>query len=381
VPAAAFFGKLHFYRLIEDSAIVSKPIIADKPLVWVLSGFKAGDTTQMLALADELGWEYEVKQFVYRRTELLTNRLLGPTLAGIDLIKSSKMESPWPDLVITAGRRNEPVARWIKKQSPGTRLVNLGRPWSAVHCFDLVITTPQYFVPSAENVLQIALPLHPVTEEKLSKWRQQWYSKFTDMPEPRWAVMLGGSSGPFVFNPEKAARLASWLNQSIQQTGGSVLVTNSPRTSSISYQAFLNALRVPCLPYHWTSSDPDNPYQGYLACADNLVITGESMSMLAEAAATHTPLYIYDLSDCPESLNIKCKPWWRYRHNFRYRPLVHRLAKYLAPQRMKRDVTRIQKQLVSTGRAAWVGQAGGNPVLTNDSDMQIVVKRVGLLME
>ena len=335
----------------------------------------------MLALADELGWGYEVKQFVYRRTELLTNRLIGATLAGINQNKSSKLAAPWPDLVITAGRRNEPVARWIKAQNPNTRLVNLGRPWSAINCYDLVITTPQYFVPPAGNVLQIALPLHPVTPEKLSVWRQQWQSKFFDMPKPRWAVMLGGSSGPFVFNPEKAIRLADWLNQSIQKTGGSVLVTNSPRTSSFSYQAFLNTLRVPCLPYHWTAGDPDNPYRGYLACADNLVITGESMSMLAEATATDTPIYIYDLSDCPEGLNIGCKPWWRYPHNFRYRPLVHRLAKYIAPQRMKRDVSRIQKQLVSTGRAAWVGQSGNNPVLTSGSDMQLVVKRVSLLMK
>ncbi len=335
----------------------------------------------MLALADALGWAYEIKQFEYRRTELLTNRLCGVTLNGIDQHKSSKLTSPWPKLVITAGRRNEPVARWIKKQQPQTHLVHLGRPWSAVSCFDLVVTTPQYFVPPGKNVLQVSLPLHNVTPEKLIGWRTLWCEKFTHLPEPHWTVLLGGSSGPFVFTREKAARLAGWLNQSIQSAGGSVLVTNSARTSSTVYQAFLDALSVPYKSYHWTADDAENPYKGYLACADNLVVTGESMSMLAEAAATDKPLYIYDLSDCPMGFSIPCKPWWWYLHNFRYRPVVHRLARHFGPQRMHRDVLRIQKKLVQSGRAAWAGEPGFRCELAESSDLQVAVDRVHSMME
>ena len=56
--------------------------------------------------------------------------------------------------------------------------------------------------------------------------------------------------------------------------------------------------KVPVHAYHW-GSDEDNPYRGYLAIADQFVVTGESMSMLAEAAAANRPLYIFDLSDNP----------------------------------------------------------------------------------
>ena len=334
----------------------------------------------MLALADALGWQYVVKRFVYRRTELLTNRLCGATLGGIDQYESDKLAPPWPDLVITAGRRNEPVARWIKKQHPDTRLVHLGRPWSALDHYDLVITTPQYNVPTRQNVLQVALPLHDVTPAVLSGWRSQWCEKFNHLPAPRWAVMLGGDSGPFVFNTQKARRLAGWLNHSIEAAGGSVLATNSARTSAASYQAFLDALHVPVLPYHWTADDPENPYRGYLACADNLLVTGESVSMLAEAAATDKPLYIYDLSDCPKGFSISCKPWWQYLHNFRYRPVVHRLAAQFAPLHMKRDVTRIHQQLVQSGRAAWAGESKHDFVLSDSPDLQTVVERVYSLM-
>ncbi|MFZ0467325.1 MAG: ELM1/GtrOC1 family putative glycosyltransferase, partial [Thiogranum sp.] len=77
---------------------------ADVPRVWVLTGHKAGDNAQVIALAEALGWPYVVKRFRYRGWELLTNRLLGATLAGIDRDASSDLAPPWPDLVITAGR-------------------------------------------------------------------------------------------------------------------------------------------------------------------------------------------------------------------------------------------------------------------------------------
>jgi hypothetical protein len=107
-------------------------------------------------------------------------------------------------------------------------------------------------------------------------------------------------------------------------------------------------LTVPNTVYRWSEDRAANPYLGYLALADQLVVSGESMSMLAEAGFTGKPLYIYDPADTGS--------WWRYAHNYRYKPLTHRLAMLLAPRRMHRDVGNIQRQLVSSGRAVWLGQ-------------------------
>ncbi len=350
----------------------------NKPSVWILSGFKAGDTAQMQALADALGWGYDAKRLVYRATELLSNRFLGVTLAGVDRRQSSSLQPPWPDLVITAGRRNEPVARWIKRQSLGhTRLVHLGRPWSPVRCFDLVVTTPQYFVPPAGNVLEVDLPLHGVTKARLADWKQVWQSSFADLSRPLWAVLLGGDSGPFVFTRQKAVRLANWLNDKLSETGGTVVVSNSARTPAAVYQAFLETLVVPVRAHHWRAGDDNNPYPGYLACADYLVVTGESMSMLAEAVETGKPLYIFDMSDCPLVGSGDCRPWWQIAHNYRYKPLTHRLAMRFAPLRMKRDISRIQQRLVENGQAVWVGDdVAIKPRPVHFSSLDRAVKRV-----
>jgi len=356
------------------------------PRVWLLTGHKAGDNNQVLALAEALQWPFEVRKFSYRPWELLSNRLLGITLAGVDRAASSALEPPWPDLVITAGRRNEPVARWIRRQSGGrTRLVHLGRPWAPLDCFDLIIATPQYFLPQCANVLTVDLPLNRVRREVLEDSGERWAARFRHLPRPYWSVLLGGDSGPFVFTAAKARRLGDWLNERVRAEGGSVLVTDSARTPVPAYTAFQAALEVPRMVYHWGEAGGDNPYLAYLALADRLVVTGESMSMLAEAAATGTPLFLCDLSDCPRDLGGSpehCRPWWTLRHSYRFKPLSHRLAMWLAPRRMKRDVSRIQSRLIEHGRAVWVGQEGGAAAQPRqDVDCECAAGRVRALFD
>ena len=339
---------------VNDTAASAGP----GPRTWVLTGHKAGDNTQVLALAKALGWAYEVKQLRYRWYELLTNRLLGVTLAGIDAAHSSPLQPPWPQLVIASGRRNEPVARLLRKQTGGLgRLVHIGRPWAALDQFDLIVTTPQYFLPERPNVLHNQLPLHAVTEQRLSSAAAQWRDRFTALPRPRVAVLLGGDSGPFVFTAAKGERLGRLADAMARDAGGSLLVTDSARTPPVFFDAFSSQISVPAHMHRWGMRPQDNPYLAYLALADRLVVTGESMSMLAEAAATHSPLYIFDPGDVSGAGATGCRPWWLQRHNFRYRPLTHRLAMRLGPARMRRDVGNIQRALVDSGRAVWLGQS------------------------
>jgi mitochondrial fission protein ELM1 len=361
------------------------PVTHPPPRVWLLTGHKAGDNTQVVALAEALGWPFELKRFAYQPWELLSNRLLGVTLAGIDRAASTPLEPPWPDLIITAGRRNEPVARWIRAQSGGhTRLVHVGRPWASLDCFELIVATPQYFLPPRPNILRIDLPLHRITPAGLAKVATRRGEQFAHLPRPYWSVLLGGNSGPFVFTVNKALRLARWLNTRLRTEGGSLLVTNSARTPEPAFTTFLAALEAPLSVYHWGDPAAENPYQAYLALADRLVVTGESMSMVAEAAVTGKPLYIYDLSDCPPDdpgAPAGCRPWWTYRHNLRFKPLSHRLAMVLAPRRMRGDVSRIQTRLIASGRAVWVGQEWKGGSEPQESDLECAAARVRALFD
>ena len=120
----------------------------EAPSVWVLIDDRPGNSTQSLGLADALGWPYEVKQLHFSRIAKLHNlhdRLLGSTIISLDQKQSDPLNPPYPDLVIAAGKRSVPIARWIRKQSKGcTRLIQLGRKGGQVADFFDVVITPKY---------------------------------------------------------------------------------------------------------------------------------------------------------------------------------------------------------------------------------------------
>lgn len=316
-------------------------------VVWCLLGKKAGDNTQVRALADELGYGYEEKQILAQPWELLTHIGHRSTLAGIDRETSTALTPPWPDLVISAGRRNEPVAQWIKQQSGGnTALVHMGRPWTPLEAWDLVVTTPQYFLPPQDNILHNNLPLHRLSREQLEVAGEGLRPRIENLPRPWIAVLVGGDSGRFVLTAAKGERLGQQASQLATACGGSLLITDSPRTPGPAGDALQAALTAPGYCYRWRDGG-DNPYRGLLGLADAFVVTGESMSMLGEAAAMGRPLYIFDVGD-------GATPWWRLAHSYRYKPLSHRLAMRWGPVRMRREIGNIQNQLVKSGVAGWL---------------------------
>ena len=207
--------------------------------------------------------------------------------AGVDRGRSSELAPPWPDLVLASGRENEPLARWIKEQSRGrTRIVQVGRPWGPIAAYDLVVTTPQYRLPARPNVLENTAPLHRVTHERLHTAGRQWSDRLAHLPRPLIAVLVGGNSGPYALTRRSGERLAAAASALAARLGGSLLVTTSSRTPRAAARALEEGLTCPHLLYRWRRGDVENPYFAFLAHADEIIVTADSMSMVTEALAT-----------------------------------------------------------------------------------------------
>jgi mitochondrial fission protein ELM1 len=334
------------------------------PRVWVLTGNKAGDNSQVLALAEALGWPFEVKQFVYKKHEIVPNLLLRTTIAGIDKRYSSPLEAPWPDLVLSAGRRNEPIARWIKRQSPeSTRIVHVGRPWSSLDCFDLIVTTPQYRLPVRPNILHNETPLHRVTKDRLAREAARWQERLRHLPRPFTAVVIGGSSGPYTFDHGAAERLAREASALAAKTGGSLLLTTSARTPLATLETLEHNITVPAHLFRWAKGAEDNPYFAFLGLADKIVVTGDSMSMLAEACFTRKPVYIFDLGEGERSMRPEiaaaaarvARPHRRRLGRAHVAAFLYQQMMRFGPERLSRDIRIIHKYLTDSGRAVWLG--------------------------
>src|SRR5262245_43191509 len=116
-----------------------------QPRIWILAGPRAGDRSQLLALADSLGWPYELKDLAYNRLHHLPNWLLGTSVASLDQGRASALAAPWPDIIIDGGKRSVPIARWVQARSCGqARWVHVGRSWAPMALIDLLVVAPQY---------------------------------------------------------------------------------------------------------------------------------------------------------------------------------------------------------------------------------------------
>jgi len=280
------------------------------------------------------------------------NALAGPlgllrcvSCHGIDA-GSDPLAAPWPALIISAGVKNEPVCRWVKAQSGGrTRLVFLGRTWARRNHFDLVITTPQYRLPHEPNVVHNLMTQHGVARERLAADQSRWELLFADLPQPRFGVLIGGDSGPFVLGSHAATRLAALINATVAARGGGAIVTTSARTRPIVADVLERDLKVPVRLHRYRRDDPNNPYFGVLALADALIVTSDSVAMLSEAAATGRPVHIFDLAAGD-------------RHDHSVKSMCYRLMMLFLPRRLSRDIGLFHAEFVTAGYGSWSFDSG-----------------------
>jgi uncharacterized protein len=256
--------------------------------VWVLADDRTGNVAQCVGVAEALGWPFVVKQIRYDRLGRLPNVLRGASLLGVDGASRAGLVAPWPRLVIATGRHTAPVSRWIKRCS-GARLVQIMDPGPGGRSdFDLIAVPAHDGAVGGANVLTVTGAPHRVTAAKLAEAAALWQPRFVHLPRPWVALVVGGTTHQRRFTPA----MAEDLGRRVAALGGSVLVTTSRRTGAEAEEALLAVLPEPRFVHRWGASG-DNPYFGFLALADAIVVTGESMSMACEACAAPAPVYLY----------------------------------------------------------------------------------------
>ena len=284
------------------------------PTVWVLTDGKPGHTTQSVGLAEALGWPYEVKSLSFTALAGLGTVLrsrLGATRLGVDRAASDELAPPWPDVVIATGWRPAPVTRWIAEQSRGrTRTIQLGRKGGRVaEVYDVVVACGYFRLPPHPRRIETSAPLNRVTAASLDAAAAGWPDLFDGMATPRIALLFGGSSRRHDLGPELARRIGAEVRAFAEQAGGSIFAVTSRRSGKAATDAlaegFGDALGETARIDRWRHNRPNNPYLAGLALADVIVVTGESESMVAEAAACGKPVYIYPVPEKPPG------PWTR----------------------------------------------------------------------
>ena len=356
------------------------------PIVWLLMSDKTGDNAQLQVVGDALPWPSLAKRIQVRPAFANAKPRVAASVHHVDLAQSDPLEAPWPDLVITIGRRMSMVALWVQMQSQGrTKIALIGPPKRLLDRFDLAVASVQYRLPARPNLLRINFPLQRIDRATIAAETEAWRGELGSLRRPLIAVMVGGRTKAVRFDEEVARQLAAGIIDLAARERGTLIVTTSRRTPDAVIAVLEKMLPPGSILHRWTADGARNPYRALLGLADRFVVTSDSVSMLMEIGRLGRPLAIYPL---PLSSWLGAGFLAGAVQKLLPRALARRLRRTIAELGARlgaighdRDLTAIHRLMIKEGHAVWFGdpfQLDNRPL---PDELGAVVARVRALMD
>lgn len=262
---------------------------------WGITDGSAGMAAQVRALAHALNVEPDMKTVTLKKpwkwlpncayAGFLQNYILSHALDHVPA-------GPYPDLIISCGRKGALVSLALKKAHHEIRVIHIQDPQISPAFFDLVVAMEHDKV-TGENVIKTRYALHSITPELLEVARAKFAPRFAHYPKPHHVVLFGGSTNKYRLTKSRMVKAVGSLARILQE-GGSLLITPSRRTGEANLKTLAKLFCGSERAYMY-DFEGENPYLGLLAVADDITVTNDSVNMMSEAYATGKPLHILRL--------------------------------------------------------------------------------------
>ncbi|MFW5816113.1 MAG: ELM1/GtrOC1 family putative glycosyltransferase [Wenzhouxiangella sp.] len=295
-------------------------------------------------------------------------------------------------IVVAGGWLPCRMARLLQRRDPQLRLILSGRKAGPAEPIGSVIVQCRHFgLPPHPNRITTRLPLNagqvdPTTaSDRWSEW----------LAAPRKvALLVGGSSRSHRLDSQQAETLAREARAFARDQQARLLVVGSRRSAPVEH-ALSRGLADHDAFYRWRPDDPENPYCLALTQADILIVTGESESMLADAASRGRGFLIWPVERQADG------PWTRLSRAVSERALRPRFNRrgsirpqqgqtYLCARALERgwilpprDIDALHDTLFKAGIAAPFGQPvpvafGAAPASALDRTVARAAQRLGI---
>ena len=283
---------------MSESLSAVKSLHPAKPLAgasaWVITDGKAGMDVQAKGVADALGVAVEMKRVEPRGLYRFTAPWGPPDHKTRFGKPDGHFAPPWPKIAIATGRASIPYIRALKRRAGlQTFTVVLQDPKTGAGTADL-IWVPEHDTRRGANVITTLTAPHSFSPERFAALRASVPADIAALPHPRVAAILGGKNAVYKYTDACDARFAGAL-RSLARLGASFMITPSRRTHERLVRKVREATDgAPRILWDGTG---DNPYPQFLAQADLLVVTADSVNMTGEACATGRPVYVFEPSE------------------------------------------------------------------------------------
>ncbi|MDE2335034.1 MAG: mitochondrial fission ELM1 family protein [Rhodospirillales bacterium] len=245
---------------------------------WLVCEDLGGLRSQARGLAEVAGISAEERLFTPRFPWSALSPRLWPAPERV-----AGLSPPYPDFLIGCGGNAAAVLAALHGKVPG---VIIQHPRMDLRKFDFIITAPHDRL-SGSNVFVARTALHGMTP-RLAAARATWTPRLAHLPRPLVSVLVGGSNGRFQLNAAVAETIAADLRSMMRSDKVGLALTPSRRTAP-DVRAVFQRVLAPEGAFIWDMAG-ENPYVGMLACADAILVTEDSVSMVSEAVATSVPV-------------------------------------------------------------------------------------------
>jgi mitochondrial fission protein ELM1 len=297
--------------------------------VWVLDDFRSPAAASAIGIAERLGVPFRRIPLTWNWMATVTGLSRRGTLRGLAqpgrggdgrapaFTPSVSLLAPppgseGPKLVISSGGRASSVALWLKSRfachvvhcaNPGPILAQFGAQFGApfgapfggllrAGAYDMLIVPTEARPARQDSVFPVLGAPHRVSPLALHQASAAWAERLGHLPRPHVALLVGGPTRGTDMPPAMAHALGRKVARLTMRLGGAVLASTSRRTGSEASDALAAGLsRSMTLLYRW-GEPGDNPYLGFLASADAIVVTADATTMLSEACGTEAAVHV-----------------------------------------------------------------------------------------
>ena len=270
-------------------------------LIWVLVDERPGTGKQALAVAESLKLPFVVKKMTWLCWANLPSQLSQLSKLSINKKSRERLCPPWPEMIISSGRRAAAIALNIKKKNaPNCKLVQIMDPGAFAHKNFSLIAIPKHdkLLEAKPNILRIIGAPSFIDDKEIINAKIHWKEKFGSLRRPIFALFIGGPTKRRPFSVNHARELGERVSELVKNNNGQLIITTSPRTGKLLkyvLDIFKERGIDPAYVYDCGISalDKKNPYFGFLSYADYFIVTGESTSMCSELCSLSKPTYIF----------------------------------------------------------------------------------------
>ena len=264
--------------------------------ILIISDGKLGHEKQAIRIANKLGASYEVMT-PERRSLAKFWAMFNPLWVTTEYAALVEKAKDF-DIAMGVGTVARLSMLGLKKIQPELKIVCLSDPKANYADFDVAaVPTHDVVKYEGDNLVRFTGSLSYYSEEELEETKVEFKEEFKKYYtiKPIIGLIIGGNSRGYDFTMRKAEEIINTAERLALRLNAFIYATTSRRTGVPQKEMIKHELGRKDFKVYIGEEDVKNPYKAILAYSDIIIITPETVSMLAEACASKALVLVYDI--------------------------------------------------------------------------------------